>query len=289
MNPKVIFIAGTGHSGSTLLEAFISGASDSIGLGEVFQLVDRRNSIIEQLEEHRCSCGDFVTDCSFWKEAIAELRNIPREAENVRYRLIYDKFIASFGPEHVLIDSSKVPEALELLAQVNFVDLHVIHLVRDIRAWIVSMQDSYRRHNIRTLAQNWRSKGLLWGTLKYIQRSPLSDAHYWVAQNIRIDDIIRKYDLKSIVVNYEKFCFDTTKVRNEIEKFLQIKIPEYGTRELSNNHSIFGNRMRFEPVKLAHISYDHKWLYRKEWVLPWLLNSKAVRLNNLYCNSIANP
>ncbi|WAT17572.1 hypothetical protein OZN62_11675 [Aurantiacibacter sp. MUD11] len=276
----LIYIAGAGHSGSTLLEMFVSGAKGHVGLGEIFQLVDRRNPIIDNLDGHQCSCGKGVAECPFWGKVVELLRTIPREDENRRYAALGDGFAARFGAGAVMVDSSKAPEGLERAAQSGAFDIRVLHLVRDVRSWLVSMQKSYARNNVATLGSNVQRHGLLKGTAKFAARNPLFDARQWQRINAEVEQVVVRYDLPVLPVRYERLCFDSEAVRTEIERFIGAEIAPYGDASArGDNHSIFGNRMRFEPEKLAAIRYDDGWLRDNRWMLAWALLPGVRRMN----------
>lgn len=278
-NIQVIFIAATGHSGSTLLETIIGAAEGCIGMGEIFQLVDHRNKIIDHLEGQKCSCGTAVEACAFWGETVEAVRAAGQIDEGEKYRMIFERFSSKFGSSQILIDSSKVPEALELLSTLDFVELKVIHLVRDFRAWLVSMQNSYRRNGVKSLSDNISKRGVK-GIVKYLQRSPFYDAYYWSRTNSRIQQVIDENNLCAILVSYEDLCFDTQSVYDVISQFIGREMPAMGSPGFSNeNHNVFGNRMRFESEKLNKIRYDKRWFFRNEWVLPYFLYPGVASLN----------
>ena len=281
MGRNLIYIAGLEHSGSTLLELFVSGASGHLGLGEIFQLIDRRNPIIDHLEGHRCSCGEEVKDCRFWAPLVARLRQLPSDDAAARYRAMADAGAQQAGAEVVLIDSSKVPDGLAAVASTGDFDVRVLHLTRDVRSWLVAKQRSYRRNKVASLASNVDRDGLLRGTARFLRRNPIADAMRWRQVNREIEEKVAAYGLPSLAVSYERLCCDTSAVRNELEQFLDIEIPPLdhpGQRR--HNHSIFGNRMRFDRRKRSKISYDTKWLVDNCWVVPWLL-SPGLRRENM--------
>ncbi len=149
---KIVYIASNGHSGSTLLELILCSHSKCIGIGEAFQLVDPRNKIIDNLEDQRCACGQFMNDCKFWENVIPGLKEI--HDKHKKYLHIYDKCLESFGNDKLIIDSSKVPNALSIIKSNSDIELKVIHLIKDVRAWTVSMQKTYQRntkHKIMTI------------------------------------------------------------------------------------------------------------------------------------------
>src|SRR5580693_3305837 len=60
--PTVIYIAGSGRSGSTLLERVLGEMPDFVNVGELIDLFRRTAARGE-----RCGCGLAFADCPFWK------------------------------------------------------------------------------------------------------------------------------------------------------------------------------------------------------------------------------
>src|SRR4051812_39799023 len=63
--PTVLYVAGAGRSGSTLLERLIAEKNDFFAVGELYYLWERgyeRNEL--------CSCGEPFHDCPFWQEVL---------------------------------------------------------------------------------------------------------------------------------------------------------------------------------------------------------------------------
>ena len=61
--PTVIYIAGSGRSGSTLLERVLGGMPGAVNVGELIDLFRRTAPLGE-----RCGCGLAFPDCPFWSK-----------------------------------------------------------------------------------------------------------------------------------------------------------------------------------------------------------------------------
>jgi hypothetical protein len=59
----VLFIAGTGRSGSTLLERALGAMPGYVNVGELIDLFRRVAA-----EDERCGCGERFSACPFWRE-----------------------------------------------------------------------------------------------------------------------------------------------------------------------------------------------------------------------------
>lgn len=62
--PKIVYIFGAGHSGSTLLDVLLGCHSDVAGLGEVHRL-----SISP--DTRQCGCGQTILQCDWWRSVIS--------------------------------------------------------------------------------------------------------------------------------------------------------------------------------------------------------------------------
>lgn len=72
--PKtLVYIAGSGHSGSTLLDLILGGHDRIAALGEIHRLYVSAN---KDTPAHRCVCGEPVRGCSFWSRVDEEIRQM---------------------------------------------------------------------------------------------------------------------------------------------------------------------------------------------------------------------
>lgn len=132
--PRIVYIAGSAHGGSTLLDLLLGGHSATFGLGEVNYLHGRGSP--------RCSCGvDAHGDCPFWSAVDArlgdehglaldglEVRGSDPERFGDHNRALVAAAAAVSG-KRVLVDSSKSPRRLAALVSAD-IDVRPIHLVR---------------------------------------------------------------------------------------------------------------------------------------------------------------
>ncbi len=159
----VLYITGSGRSGSTLLERVLGGIPGFVNVGE---LVDLFRWIAPS--DEKCGCGDPFSQCEFWTEvgrlayggwtpenvsAIASLqrrvarqRRLPQLLTRPRgrgigpelaeyqehYRKLYAA-IAEVGGASVVVDASKWPAQGLAVAYSPDLDVRLLHLVRDLR------------------------------------------------------------------------------------------------------------------------------------------------------------
>ena len=160
---KVLYIAGWGRSGSTILGNILGMYEGFFHGGELYYIWDRGI-----LENQPVGTGELFSDCRFWQEILvdafggaksADAQTALRHRDRVRTRHFYETLtrggrrnlqrrsttlgkkvqklyeaIQSATDCRVIVDSSKYPMYGYLLGSLDDVETHVVHLVRDPRA-----------------------------------------------------------------------------------------------------------------------------------------------------------
>ena len=176
--PTVVYVAGFGRSGSTLVERLLGESSGFTCLGEVVHLWERGITADE-----RCACGEPFSRCPTW-QAIGELafggwhtidvarvlelrasvdrqRRIPITAlpgttprvrdsliEYTAYYAAIYRAAAELSGSSVVVDSSKHTSLAFALSHNADIDLRVLHLVRDPRAVAYSWSKDVARPEV---------------------------------------------------------------------------------------------------------------------------------------------
>ena len=161
--PKVLYLAGVGRSGSTLIERIMGELPGFVNVGELVFIWDRgvRN-------DERCGCGERFSECRFWQEVGEEAfggwskLNVDRAIElrmkvdrnrwvphlaagplapaafrEARREYLADYLdplysaIATVSGASVIVDSSKHTSYVYLLRHLWSIDLRVVHIVRN--------------------------------------------------------------------------------------------------------------------------------------------------------------
>lgn len=73
MKPKIIYIIGDNRSGSTLLDYLLSCHPKATSVGELHNLYEfyRKTGDTSNFWQHKCSCGEFVENCIYWKNVLS--------------------------------------------------------------------------------------------------------------------------------------------------------------------------------------------------------------------------
>ena len=167
---QVIYIAGNGHSGSTLLDIILGSNEGCFSAGELTFIC--RDTIMEEY----CSCKSKIPDCLVWSEVIKiwesereisyekykELR-FRFERNKTTFRTLYNRFLPSEAfrqycyatlklfqaiqkvtGSSVVIDSSKSPQRIAVLSKI--LDVKVLHICRDFTGVLNSSKGSVKKN-----------------------------------------------------------------------------------------------------------------------------------------------
>lgn len=274
----LIYIAGYGRSGSTLLDMILGSHPDAVGMGELTHIFD------SWLSDNTCSCRERYRNCEFWSEvmprwsaslpnvSITEAATVTRQVEDnlsswrkllpqhksttQKYGLIWQTMIDVIAEVDVVttvIDSSKSTRTVggRALALANYsqLDVKVIHLVRDPRA---VMWSYLRGNNIKLEAGHAiPNRG---GVLRAILG--------WNTANFSAARARDSQDNAPLLVRYEDFVEDPYKELHAISQSLMLDfapIVKHLKDELpiKPDHGVAGNRLRRKG--LIKLKKDEEW------------------------------
>lgn len=262
---KVLYIAGRGRSGSTILSNILAQAEGFFSAGEL-RLWNRR------LKENRpCGCGKPLANCEVWRsilgQAFAGIQNIDRAVIDLHERglrsrspllmLMKPKGRSAGGPLdgyalqleaiyraiqsvtgcHVVVDSSKSPLYAYLLGLMPAIDLYLVHLIRDSRAVAYSWERQ-RQHARKDDPLHRRQLG------------PVQCSLLWNSGNVLTEFMAKRLGNQCLRVRYEDFV---AAPRTTVESILRFAGEETSTLPfisgnevlLNITHTISGNPNRF--------------------------------------------
>ena len=275
---KVIYIAGYGRSGTTLLSIALEQHKDVFGAGEIHELTRnawRQNAF--------CSCGEPLQSCSFWS-AVAKTWGKDDPAEFLEdYRRRQGRFeslhalaalplletagdfsafadetgrlfdiIASKSGKKVIVDSSKLPGRAASLARMASIDLFVVHLIRDGRGVAWSMMKAYKPDLKAGLQREIKPKS--------VYRTGLR----WAMLNLgaeRLKNIVGPQ--RYLRLRYEDFVRDPESALRRIGEMVEgldlapIGKAIHGGAAARPVHQIAGNRLRMNET--IRLSMDEAW------------------------------
>lgn len=279
----VLYVGGSGRSGSTLLERVVGQLPGLFPLGEVVFLWRRG-----VLEDQLCGCGERFSVCPFWsavgarafggwgsidlddvldlQRAVDRNRFIPLmlagEAAPASYRRRLSRYADYLVPAYraalaeagagILIDSSKHASTAFLLARVRELDVRVVHLVRDSRGVAYSWTKQVRKPEVIEGAS-------------YMPRyHPARQSLYWMAYNAMFEALpLSRVD--SMRLRYESLLRDPRREVERVARFAGVPATaealgflDDGAVVLRANHTVSGNPMRFKTGRLE-LRIDDAW------------------------------
>jgi hypothetical protein len=190
-----------------------------------------------------------------------------------------------YGSDAVGVDTSKSIQPLRGLIKKD-VDVKVIHLIKDVRAYVVSYMDRATVRQSRGLTVS-RKEGS-WVS-EQLKKLPSYYFLEWHKTNRNIQRFLKASSIPTLQVGYEELCLYPSLIMEKISSFLGMPMEpamlELG--DVAKNHIIRGNRMRHRSEK-RKISYDNRWFYRTEWVLPSVCFPHVMRFNRreVYRNTV---
>jgi len=280
---KVLFIAGEGRSGSTIIGDILGQIDGFFSVGELFYIWDRG-----LIQNWRCSCGLSFEECPVWSEVIARAfgsksqvnaekllgmrdrlhtrhllpipaRKDPQErmAQMGEYREALARLyhaVQSVTGSGVLVDGSGYPAQAYVLQTMPSIELYVLHLVRDSRAVVYS--STARKKKVE--ADLERKHDHYMGSDSLLVSSLLWDMYCSVIERAWGDNS-QRYAL----LRYEDFAESPKAAIESCLGFLdeeQSELPFVSDREvlLGETHTFSGNPTRFRHGSRV-IRLDDEW------------------------------
>jgi hypothetical protein len=203
---KVVFIAGCGRSGTTLMAQLLGEFDNFVNVGEAALYLFNPPKILP------CGCGSAAVDCVFWKDILQaipkglsdqgakslRIRNFPalfQQAKQHRVPSELTPILSALGDTYrsimresgrrIIVDSSKHPSAGLLVGMIPGVELHVVHVVRSPHSVVASWtrKNGYLAvHPPGRVVSWWWTHNLLSEALKFRAQS---------YQRVRYEDFAR--------------------------------------------------------------------------------------------------
>jgi hypothetical protein len=266
--PVVLYIAGSGRSGSTLLERTIAAIPGFTTAGELIDLF-RRDALGE-----RCGCGQPLLQCPLWtavgeralgsfdpslleemsrlQQQVARQRHLPKllspvrgrafEARLVRYGAVYAEVYRAVAQEagaRVVVDASKWP-AQALALSLGGVDMRVVHLVRD----VLGVAYSLAKQDIQRTAALGGTEAM------FSEPAPISAAR-WLATQSEVD-LLQARGIPVARVRYGDFVEAPAAAVARVLRELEVAVPAGGLDHIEGrsitlgpSHGLSGNPSRF--------------------------------------------
>ncbi|WP_298908901.1 sulfotransferase [uncultured Aliiroseovarius sp.] len=269
MKPKIIYIAGYGRSGSTVVDIMLGMHPEIFGAGELSTMCRH-----VWRENEYCACGARLNECDVWEPV---MKRWTKECDPDDYFALQRSIEPLYAPgrmiggakleaylnmsramfsairdqtgQPIILDSSKAPGRALALASDPKIDLRVIHLVRDARA----VAHALGRAIPVDVAQGVQKK--------IVPRSPLRTALRWrmynsVAERLRT----RLAPNRSVRVRYEDISRNPLAELKRISSAVDVDLTEVGSQisqgaKIVPAHQMAGSRLRMKgPMALRYNS-----------------------------------
>lgn len=249
---KILYIAGAGRSGSTLLDMALGQAPAVCSCGELSNLSTvARDGLL-------CSCGAPVRDCPFWSQVLARTGTFDPAEETVlnhsrrisswlkvlggsqqkRYVEWVDSVYQAIGEisgSGTVVDSSKSPLRLAALLRHSSHDVYVIHLVRDPGKVAASLAKPLKQDVAAGVQTDLGRK------------QHLRTYAFWTAINFLVHLAASGSGRRYVRVGYEDFTRDPS---GQINRILDLADCGPGrpleNQPLAGGHLMAGNRLRLK-------------------------------------------
>ena len=249
---KIIYILGSGHSGSTLLDLILGSHSGIESGGEIHKFEQYMSDSSTRPEEKRiCTCGVHVNDCEYWVKVRSKLKRSygtyeinlqsddSMEFEENNYNVI--RAILEVSGKEIFCDSSKGFTRLQKFLGSELFDVFVVHIIRDGRAVAFSLKR--KGSNYYEVLSNWQKA------------------------NKKIYLKIQKRNIRYIGLKYEDLVDDPQKHISKTLKEVNLKFEKDQLQFWKFvHHNLAGNRMRMkDEQEIKRDTQYIKKLSRKEW------------------------
>lgn len=273
----ILYVAGAGRSGSTLLEMILGNLPGCFSIGEARYFAEYWVAA-----DRLCGCGALLSACELWADVYTHLEKVQVDIDKMSDTAqIVDRtrnlpwltmpfntkrkpsrdFLADLrqlyyavwqeSGNQIIIDSSKVPSHLYMLAQIPEIDLRVLHLVRDGRAVAYSWNKRRKQELGITktggqMPHRSASRAMLTWSIENLYTAFIGrQAPYYTV--LRYEDLVQNPE-NALGLALEKLAFT----------HIPLDILRSGLVQVQPTHSVGGNPLRFTQ-KTIHISFDEEW------------------------------
>ncbi|TCK27883.1 sulfotransferase [Pseudonocardia endophytica] len=284
--PKVLYIAGWGRSGTTLLDNLVGSHHGVFTAGEVTCLWK-----LSFVDGRLCGCGVPLLNCDLWRAIldrafggppdpyhmlelqrtaisvwrtptmVSGARRGEIDAGVVEYADVLSRLYRAIAAEtgaSVIVDASKRPPDAVATGLAEGVDPYLLHMIRDPRACAFSWQ--------RTMAQPDTSSPSLMH-----RHGRLMNIGHWVSWNLASEMVSRVYPEGHYTqLRYEDFMTDPRATMDRVMEFVGEPVVDSPfvdrtTALLPANHTVAGNPKRFRTGEVR-IRLDDEWRHRQSAV-----------------------
>lgn len=291
----LVYITGSGRSGSTLLDMLLSTHGDIAALGEAHRF---SMNLGKTTAPFRCTCGETVEHCQFWSKVLDMLEKEKIDPCQLKTTWLENELIGENEDGTNIIEF--VPETNIFHMKVNFFNLLLglklerlvkllAPIVGNFKEGINISDNSWKLYELVCRANNKeiiidgsKTPGRLLGLQAFnkknypikvlylcrdgravtharMKRQGLSmkeAAQIWVTEHKKISIALNIHKGQLLKVKYEDLCIDPSKVLKKVYGFIGAKGVVEKVSFRDSSHSLGGNPMRLRKSERKIVLND---------------------------------
>ena len=274
---RVVYLAGSGHTGSTLLALFMDAHPQMVSVGETSFKLKLQGAAGARLT---CSCGASYVDCQFWQDVFSRVReagyelNAAEWSNDFRYRhWLAHRLLTRYSARtslRVFQDTAAavLPWHRARINRVRRVNVEFIRAALQVARADVFFDTSKLavrlKHLLETPELDIKVVRLVRDVRGYASSakrrggSVLDAATTWRKDLQCLDHITRSLPAdRTMVLRYEDLCRDPGTWLRSLYGFCGVRAIEPPEFVISGEHHVLGNSMRKE--KTIRIRLDESW------------------------------
>jgi hypothetical protein len=274
---RVVYLAGSGHTGSTLLALFLDAHPRIVSVGET---AFKRSRQRKERTDLTCTCGASYVECSFWRRVFqgvndagfdfspSEWSNDFRYKGRIAHRLFSRHARKPFWRLVHRAATAVFPGHFERMDRVRRVNVELVRTVLSVAGADVFFDTSkraFRLHHLLqaeeldlkvvTLVRDVRGYA---SSAKRRGQSVADAARTWRIDQENFEDLTRDLPQdRRMLLRYEDVCGDPRTWLKRLHAFCGVEPIDPPEAVCSREHHVIGNNMR--RTDTIRIRLDDKW------------------------------
>ena len=275
---RVVYVAGSGHTGSTLLALLLDSHPSIVSVGEIAVKPKVRRTGDDGRQ--KCSCGATIGDCDFWQRLFRRVRddgfdvgpghwmNDYRPEKRWLRRLFAHDSSYSRVRQFQLWAADHLPFHAATIRRTDAANVSFIRAAMEIAGASVFCDTTKQTMRLRrllilpqldvkviTLVRDVRGYAASAKRRGYTVRHA---AETWLKDQKLLADITSRLSPhRRFHLRYEDLCTDVVRTLCEVYSFCDVEDFEPGAVITSRNHHVLGNSMRLQGTIRVHL--DDRW------------------------------
>ncbi|WP_236976887.1 sulfotransferase family protein [Membranihabitans maritimus] len=273
----ILYIAGAGHSGSSLLDVILNNHPKIIGTGELHRLSLNPNTRI-------CSCGELINDCPVWRKRIKQLckeKSLQLEDWEMSFSTTYLRSGSLSNKINDLVYWSNIDEVIRIFSKLNpfsiglkksILNTNAIHEViksqENIRIVVDSTKNAIRMKGLnlfldaKILFLVRDGRAVTASAIRRGEGNMTKVTKNWTRRMKILTRLQNKIPSEQLLqIKYEDLCTDPEGIISEICKYLSVEfLPTMLKIHPGNYHTIPGNPWLVnDQTSEITIKKDERW------------------------------